>query len=219
MYPEYRWSEHVREHEDSRLRKRSFAKSPRNSISIDGSSTPITPTALLTSNPFSSVSAADEQCRTLPFLALNEVYIGESLSSRVSYYELQTDDQERVKQKSSGITICTGTGSTSWYFNINKLTEHCVRNLIEIMEEEVGHNGLNISGDDSALIGRVCKKFNDKLIFCPSDLRMAYAVRDPVFNATFFASPSTWIRETYGDQIALFRCPFGYRRWPILYFQ
>ena len=31
----------------------------------------------------------DEFTRTLPILALNEIYIGESLSSRVSYLELQ----------------------------------------------------------------------------------------------------------------------------------
>ena len=44
----------------------------------------------------------------LPVLALNEVFIGESLSSRVSYYELKVDSEKTVKQKSSGLTICTG---------------------------------------------------------------------------------------------------------------
>ncbi|ETN81218.1 hypothetical protein NECAME_08698 [Necator americanus] len=44
----------------------------------------------------------------LPVLALNEVFIGESLSSRVSYYEIQIDNSKMVKQKSSGIAICTG---------------------------------------------------------------------------------------------------------------
>lgn len=44
----------------------------------------------------------------LPVLALNEVFIGESLSSRVSYYEIQIDSGVMVKQKSSGIAICTG---------------------------------------------------------------------------------------------------------------
>ncbi|KAK6011705.1 hypothetical protein OSTOST_23200 [Ostertagia ostertagi] len=44
----------------------------------------------------------------LPVLALNEVFIGESLSSRVSYYEIQIDNGMMVKQKSSGIAICTG---------------------------------------------------------------------------------------------------------------
>lgn len=68
----------------------------------------------------------------IPIRALNEVFIGESLSSRVSYYELSIDNTPRVKLKSSGLTACTGTGSTSWSFNINKLTPQCVQQLLKI---------------------------------------------------------------------------------------
>ena len=67
-------------------------------------------------------SSLHRESRVLPIRALNEVFIGESLSSRVSYYELGTNGTTPVKLKSSGVTICTGTGSTSWSFNINKLT-------------------------------------------------------------------------------------------------
>lgn len=35
----------------------------------------------------------------------------------MSYYEISIDNGPLEKQKSSGITICTGTGSTSWYVN------------------------------------------------------------------------------------------------------
>ncbi|CAG9534848.1 unnamed protein product [Cercopithifilaria johnstoni] len=49
-----------------------------------------------------------------PLLALNDVFIGESHASRVSYYDVQIDDGPMVRQKSSGMTACTGTGSTSW---------------------------------------------------------------------------------------------------------
>ncbi|EFO22600.2 hypothetical protein LOAG_05884 [Loa loa] len=49
-----------------------------------------------------------------PLLALNDVFIGESHASRVSYYDVQIDDGTVVRQKSSGMTACTGTGSTSW---------------------------------------------------------------------------------------------------------
>lgn len=44
----------------------------------------------------------------LPNLALNEVFIGESLSARVSYYLMSIDDGPFFKQKSSGIIVCTG---------------------------------------------------------------------------------------------------------------
>lgn len=59
-------------------------------------------------------------------LALNDVFIGEKNSAKVSYYEVSPelqkryseqvaiDDEPAVKQKSSGVIVCTGTGSTSW---------------------------------------------------------------------------------------------------------
>jgi len=72
----------------------------------------------------------------LPVRALNEVFIGESLSSRMSYswavavdnlrrsiptlkglasyYEISVDDGPWEKQKSSGLNLCTGTGSKAW---------------------------------------------------------------------------------------------------------
>ncbi len=52
--------------------------------------------------------------RVLPILALNEVFVGESLSSRVSYLEVKLDRAEPVKTRNSGLCISTGTGSTSW---------------------------------------------------------------------------------------------------------
>uniref|UniRef100_A0A158PB22 NAD kinase 2, mitochondrial n=1 Tax=Angiostrongylus cantonensis TaxID=6313 RepID=A0A158PB22_ANGCA len=117
----------------------------------------------------------------LPVLALNEVFIGESLSSRVSYYEIQIDNGKMTKQKSSGIAICTGTGSTSWCFNINKLTEQCVSDLLRITSE---HCGVQLPADDKQMVTDICTKFNQQLIFEPDSL-----LRDPIFNSTF--SPTT----------------------------
>lgn len=48
-------------------------------------------------------------------LALNDVFIAEAHAARTTYYELQIDDQPIRKQKSSGIIVSTGTGSTAWY--------------------------------------------------------------------------------------------------------
>lgn len=53
--------------------------------------------------------------RILPYLALNEVFIGETQSARVSHLQLQIDDQNILnKTKSSGLCVSTGTGSSSW---------------------------------------------------------------------------------------------------------
>ncbi|TMS32638.1 hypothetical protein L596_000455 [Steinernema carpocapsae] len=116
-----------------------------------------------------------------PLLALNEAFIGESQSSRVSYYEIQFDSEPMIKQKSSGITICTGTGSTSWHFNINKLTNQCVTELIGILKDSF-NVGIEPSKEN---VQHIVDQFNSRLIFEPDHNRMAYSVRDAVWNATF----------------------------------
>lgn len=124
--------------------------------------------------------------RFLPFRALNEVFVGESLSSRVSYFELTVNDSEKAKIKSSGLTICTGTGSTSWSFNINKLTPQCVHNLFKIINKECFSENKLIAENDQELIHKVTNKFNNSLIYSPSQLLMAYTIRDPVVFGTRF---------------------------------
>ena len=52
----------------------------------------------------------------------------------MSFYEMSINNSQRVKQKSSGITVCTGTGSTSWFFNINYLPKDSVREMFKIGE-------------------------------------------------------------------------------------
>ena len=70
-------------------------------------------------NPFREAGEGDrevareEASRTLPILALNEVFIGESLSSRVSYLELEVDQQQPFKTRNSGLCVATGTGLDS----------------------------------------------------------------------------------------------------------
>lgn len=115
------------------------------------------------------IPEVEKETVELPVLALNEVFIGESLSSRVSYYEIGINDAQMLKQKSSGITICTGTGSTSWNFNINKLTEQCVQDLMKIVAEHC--NLPQIPHGDKNAVSEICTKFNQQLIFDPDRKR------------------------------------------------
>ena len=50
---------------------------------------------------------------------------------RVSFYEMGLDGCERKKEKSSGLTVCTGTGSTSWFFNINHPHKQSVQEIVD----------------------------------------------------------------------------------------
>ncbi|XP_064605702.1 NAD kinase 2, mitochondrial-like [Liolophura sinensis] len=123
--------------------------------------------------------------RVLPVRALNEVFIGESLSSRVSYYELTVDEGSGQKQKSSGITVCTGTGSTSWSFHINHLSMEAVRQLLDIVRD-TSKEALPMINDTT--LEEVVTRFNNSLMYDPSDLKMAFTIRDPLINGVFQVS-------------------------------
>lgn len=140
---------------------------------------------------YESLVPSPGQELVLPELALNDIFMGESHSSRVSYLEVQFDDQEPIKQKSSGITVCTGsffehkspgTGSTSWFFNINKLSDQSVSDLLKIAAEELS---IKLPYKDPQIVSRICRCFNKRLVFSPTDRKMAFSVRDPVYNSIF----------------------------------
>lgn len=115
--------------------------------------------------------------RILPVLALNEVFLGESLSARVSYFEVNFDDEPVIKTRNSGLCICTGTGSTSWTFNINKLNHQSVESILKVISDIIK---LPINFQSKELINTVTERFNNELVFDPELKQMAYTLRDPV---------------------------------------
>lgn len=131
--------------------------------------------------PGSRNSPVESVCM-LPILALNEIYIGESLSSRVSYLEVQIDKEPVYKTRNSGLCISTGTGSTSWTFNINKLTHHAVESLLKIAYETTK---FPLNWKDPKLVEAVTQKFNNELVFDPEAEEMCYTLRDPISVGTF----------------------------------
>jgi len=135
-------------------------------------------------HPFKEANDADscESTYTLPILALNEIYIGESLSSRVSYLELQMDHEPVFKSRNSGLCLATGTGSTSWVFNINKLTQHAVESLLKITFETTR---FPLNWKDRRLVESVTDKFNNQLVYDPESPVMCYTLRDPISVGTF----------------------------------
>ncbi|KAM3937515.1 NAD kinase 2, mitochondrial isoform 2-T2 [Leptodactylus fuscus] len=120
----------------------------------------------------------------LPIRALNEVFIGESLSSRASYYEISVDDGPWEKQKSSGLNVCTGTGSKAWSYNINKMAPQSTEEILNIVKCRKIAN-LTVDGD---VIERVTNEYNDSLIFSPEEQRMFFSVREPIANRVFSSS-------------------------------
>ncbi|GMR37066.1 hypothetical protein PMAYCL1PPCAC_07261, partial [Pristionchus mayeri] len=130
----------------------------------------------------------ERRTEDVPILSLNEVFLGESLSSRVSYFQLSIDGGPLLKQKNSGLTVCTGSGSTSWYFNINKLTRESVADVLALASSS-SSSFPSISPSDR-IIDKICDQFNEKLMFDPDLNKMAFCIRDPIFNSTFTQSKS-----------------------------
>uniref|UniRef100_A0A671LNI6 NAD kinase 2, mitochondrial n=1 Tax=Sinocyclocheilus anshuiensis TaxID=1608454 RepID=A0A671LNI6_9TELE len=117
-----------------------------------------------------------ERPHLLPVRGLNEIFIGESLSSRASYYEISIDDGPWEKQKSSGLSICTGTGSKAWSYNINKLVGQAVEDVLRI--------GLDVPLNQE-FIESVTETYNESLIFGPEEDKLFFSIREPIVNRVF----------------------------------
>ncbi|XP_054842249.1 NAD kinase 2, mitochondrial isoform X1 [Eublepharis macularius] len=120
----------------------------------------------------------------LPVRALNEVFIGESLSSRASYYEISVDDGAWEKQKSSGLNICTGTGSKAWSFNINKVANQAVEEVLKIAKK---YESLSLPLNKE-LIQKVTNEYNESLLYSPEEPKMFFSIREPISNRVFSSS-------------------------------
>ncbi|RDD40237.1 NAD kinase 2, mitochondrial [Trichoplax sp. H2] len=121
-----------------------------------------------------------KSCQIAPRLALNEIYFGESAPSSVSYYELSIDGSEGAKQKSSGVVVYTGTGSTSWAYSINRIATDEVESILRLASQEK----LQIDKSD---IEKVTRNYNQRMKFLPNEKRLAFAVREPIENGIFSA--------------------------------
>uniref|UniRef100_A0A2K5RSN1 NAD kinase 2, mitochondrial n=1 Tax=Cebus imitator TaxID=2715852 RepID=A0A2K5RSN1_CEBIM len=132
----------------------------------------------------------------LPVRALNEVFIGESLSSRMSYswavavdslrrsiptlkglasyYEISVDDGPWEKQKSSGLNLCTGTGSKAWSFNINRVATQAVEDVLNIGEYQNSYY--------------ITNEYNESLLYSPEEPKILFSIREPIANRVFSSS-------------------------------
>lgn len=120
----------------------------------------------------------------LPVRALNEVFVGESLSSRPSYYEISINDGPWEKHKNSGLNVCTGTGSKAWSYNINKLASQEVEDLLLIAQR----GSRAAQPLEPAFVEQVTQHYNESLIFSPEEPRIFFSIREPIVNRVFTSS-------------------------------
>ncbi|KAH8258481.1 hypothetical protein KR038_012040, partial [Drosophila bunnanda] len=115
--------------------------------------------------------------RVLPYLALNEVFIGEHLSARVSHLQLVLDHQDLVnKTKCSGLCVTTGTGSTSWHTSINRITSRYVEDLLRSLPNSSLPEVAKLLENSE----EIAQQYNRNLLFAPDDPRLCYSVREQI---------------------------------------
>nr|XP_048707463.1 NAD kinase 2, mitochondrial isoform X5 [Caretta caretta] len=103
---------------------------------------------------------------------------------RASYYEVSVDDGPWEKQKSSGLNVCTGTGSKAWSYNINKVATQAVEEILKIAKK---HESLNLPLSRE-LIQKVTNEYNDSLLYSPEEPKMFFSIREPIANRVFSSS-------------------------------
>ncbi|XP_015263959.1 PREDICTED: NAD kinase 2, mitochondrial [Gekko japonicus] len=103
---------------------------------------------------------------------------------RASYYEISVDDGPWEKQKSSGLNICTGTGSKAWSFNINKVANQAVEEILKIAKK---YESLNLPLNKE-LIQKVTDEYNESLLYDPEEPKMFFSIREPISNRVFSSS-------------------------------
>ncbi|KAF1328360.1 hypothetical protein FI667_g7011, partial [Globisporangium splendens] len=111
----------------------------------------------------------------LPRYALNEVFIAESDASRPSHYNIGIDQHQRESQRSSGIIVCTGTGSSAWHYSASQIYREQVAKVLEAMN----HTHTNET------VTELTEAFNKENIFPEDSLDMGFVCREPIINATF----------------------------------
>ncbi|KYN22960.1 UPF0465 protein C5orf33 [Trachymyrmex cornetzi] len=123
--------------------------------------------ALMRSTQRKIADALQPRQRILPWLALNEVFMAEFLASRPIVLTIQADEEKRFMIRSSGICVCTGSGSRSWFRTMNLQTAETVQTLVAMA------TGRQLDEKETR---KVLHKYHSNLLFPPDNLKMVYMI-------------------------------------------
>jgi NAD+ kinase len=105
-------------------------------------------------------------------LALNEIFFAERDASKPASHEIQIDGGEPETCRSSGVIVCTGSGSTAWMTNAVAIHQDDVERILE--QAGTPRTGLNLA--------QITQRVNSALHFDPQSPYMEFLVREPVVN-------------------------------------
>lgn len=131
-------------------------------------------------------------------LFITQVFVGESLSARVSHLQMRLNGStEATNLKCSGICISTGTGSTSWHLSINRLPVQSVAELLRLLD-------IDATEEKNSLATVLSDVYNKNLIFSPGKLSVV------------FFSTVMWITEVMNLLKYSFKEYIHHWDWPVI---
>lgn len=95
-----------------------------------------------------------------------QVFMSEFVAARTITLTVEVDDEETFTVRSSGMCVCTGSGSRSWFRTMNLKTAETVRVLVTIATGKI----LNAKESNELL-----RKYHNNLLFSPGSEPRAYA--------------------------------------------
>ncbi|KJP88670.1 hypothetical protein AK88_01750 [Plasmodium fragile] len=116
------------------------------------------------------------------YRSINEVYIYEAVKNNICTY-INIDNKIVKKLKSTALLITSGTGSTAWAYNVNKIDKKKMKNIIDefvrIQNDVVKENIQPINYDAFS------EYINNSICFHPSSKHMKCIVKEPVENSVY----------------------------------
>ncbi|GAB65708.1 hypothetical protein PCYB_072100, partial [Plasmodium cynomolgi strain B] len=116
------------------------------------------------------------------YRSINEVYIYEAVKNNICTY-INIDNKIIKKLKSTALLITSGTGSTAWAYNVNKIDKKKMKNIIDefvrIQNDVVKENIQPINYDVFS------EYINNSICFHPSSKHMKCIVKEPVENSVY----------------------------------
>lgn len=116
------------------------------------------------------------------YKSINEVYIYEAIKNNICTY-INIDNEFIKKLKSTALLITSGTGSTAWAYNVNKIDKKKMKNIIneflKTQNDTIKQNITNINFD------LFSEYINNSVCFHPSSKYMKCIIKEPVENNVY----------------------------------
>lgn len=92
------------------------------------------------------------------YFRIFQVFIAECAPATVSYLDIALNDGALISTKNSGLLICTGCGSSSWSFSMNRISHEVVQKIFDI------------GGYKNADIDKVVEEYNNSLRYAQGNM-------------------------------------------------